>query len=192
MSNKKLSPEIQAILSASDASLHATTISLVKQFLIEQPDSPRAWIDLGRALAHVFRFDEAEQAFGKVIEMSDANSAAAIYGEIGNLYRTQGKFEDAIQWYEKQISADEEDALGYLYLGNLLLRQGNSNAAETVFRKALDCKVACFDEVHYSLGLVYRALENYADAASQFKQAIELNDRHTEAKVALKDVKQLS
>ena len=192
MSNKKLSPEIQAILSASDASLHATTISLVKQFLIEQPDSPRAWIDLGRALAHVFRFDEAEQAFGKVIEMSDANSAAAIYGEIGNLYRTQGKFEDAIQWYEKQISADEEDALGYLYLGNLLLRQGNSNAAETVFRKALDCKVACFDEVHYSLGLVYRARENYADAASQFKQAIELNDRHTEAKVALKDVKQLS
>ena len=62
MSNKKLSPEIQAILSASDAGLHATTISLVQQFLVENPDSPRGWIDLGRAFAQIFRFDEAEQA----------------------------------------------------------------------------------------------------------------------------------
>jgi tetratricopeptide (TPR) repeat protein len=191
MSNKKLSPEIQAILSASDASLHATTISLVQTFLVDHPDSVRAWIDLGRAFAQVFRFDEAEQAFNKVVELSDENSAAAIFGEIGNLYRARGKFDQAAQWYEKQISADPEDALGYLYLGNLLLRQGNFPPAETVFRKALDCKVACFDEIHYSLGLVYRSLENYVDAASQFKQAIELNDRHNEAKVALKDVKQL-
>ena len=191
MSSKKLSPEVQAILSASDANLHATTISLVQKFLAEHPDSPRGWIDLGRALAMVFRFDEAERAFRKVIDTSDPNSAAALYGEIGNLYRARGKFDQAAQWYEKQISADPEDALGYLYLGNLLLRQGNFPPAETVFRKALDCKVACFDEIHYSLGLVYRSLENYVDAASQFKQAIELNDRHNEAKVALKDVKQL-
>ena len=91
MSNKKLSPEIQAILSASDAGLHATTISLVQQFLVENPDSPRGWIDLGRAFAQIFRFDEAEQAFNKVIELSEETSAAAIYGEIGNLYRIKGK-----------------------------------------------------------------------------------------------------
>ena len=192
MSSKKLSPEVQAILSASDANLHATTISLVQKFLAEHPDSPRGWIDLGRALAMVFRFDEAERAFRKVIDTSDPNSAAALYGEIGNLYRTQGKFKDAIQWYEKQIAADEEDALGYLYLGNLLLRQGSLNDAETIFRKALNCKVACFDEVHFSLGIVYRCLGNYTDSASQFQQAIELNDRHTEAKIAFKDVKPLS
>ncbi len=192
MSNKKLSPEIQAILSASDAGLHATTISLVQQFLVENPDSPRGWIDLGRAFAQIFRFDEAEQAFNKVIELSEETSAVAIYGEIGILYRIQGKFAQAAQYYDKQISTDPEDALGYLYLGNLLLRQGDFKDAEAVFRKALDCKVACFDEVHYSLGLVFRCLENYVDAASHFKQAIELNDRHAEAKVALKDVKQLS
>ena len=192
MSSKKLSPEVQAILSASDANLHATTISLVQKFLAEHHDSPRGWIDLGRALAMVFRFDEAERAFRKVIDTSDPNSAAALYGEIGNLYRTQGKFKDAIQWYEKQIAADEEDALGYLYLGNLLLRQGSLNDAETIFRKALNCKVACFDEVHFSLGIVYRCLGNYTDSASHFQQAIELNDRHTEAKIAFKDVKPLS
>jgi len=192
MSSKKLSPEVQAILSASDANLHATTISLVQKFLAEHPDSPRGWIDLGRALAMVFRFDEAERAFRKVIDTSDPNSAAALYGEIGNLYRTQGKFKDAIQWYEKQIAADEEDALGYLYLGNLLLRQGSLNDAETIFRKALNCKVACFDEVHFSLGIVYRCLGNYTDSATHFQQAIELNDRHTEAKIAFKDVKPLS
>ena len=192
MSNKKLSPEIQAILSASDSGLHATAISLVQQFLVENPDSLRGWIDLGRAFAQVFRFDEAEQAFNKAIDLSEETSAAAIYGEIGNLYRTQGKFDQAAQWYDKQISTDPEDALGYLYLGNLHLRQGNLRDAETVFRKALNCKVACFDEVYYSLGLVFRCLENYSDATSHFKQAIELNDRNADAKVALKDVKQLS
>lgn len=191
MSNKKLSPEIQAILSASDSGLHATTISLVQQFLVKNPDSLRGWIDLGRAFAQVFRFDEAEQAFNKAIELSEETSAAAIYGEIGNLYRTQGNFDQAAQWYDKQISTDPEDALGYLYLGNLHLRQGKLGDAETVFRRALDCKIACFDEVHYSLGLVFRCLENYADATSHFKQAIELNDRNADAKVALKDVKQL-
>ena len=82
--------------------------------------------------------------------------------------------------------------MGLLYLGNLLMRQGNFPAAETAFQKALQCKVACFDEVHYSLGLVNRCLENYTAAATHFKQAIEINDRHSEAKVALKDVNKLS
>tara|TARA_B110000495_G_scaffold147295_1_gene130182 strand:+ start:1888 stop:2466 length:579 start_codon:yes stop_codon:yes gene_type:complete len=192
MSKNKLSPEIQSILSASDASLHATTISLVNHFLLEHPESPRGWLDLGRALAQVFRYEEAERAFKKVIEMSEDNSAAAIYGEIGNLYRTQGKFDTAILWYEKQIAVDSEDALGLLYLGNILMRQGNFTAAETAFQKALQCKLACLEEVHYSLGLVNRCLENYTAAVTHFKQAIELNDRHSEAKVALKDVKKLS
>lgn len=189
MSKKQLSPEAQAIISACDAELHATTVTLVEKFLIDNPDSQRAWLDLGQALGQLARYDESEQAFLKVIELGDDASSAAIFGEIGNLYRAKGDFQTAKQWYQKQIDADSSDATGWLYLGNLLMRQGEFEAAETALGSALECDSVCLEEVHLALGLVKRSLGQFTEARTHLETAIQMDPNLAAAKIALKDVK---
>jgi tetratricopeptide (TPR) repeat protein len=191
MSKKKISPEVQAILSASDAGLLATTVGLVKRFLVENPDSQRAWLDLGRALGQLAQYEEAKQAFLKVIELS-GSPEGAIFGELGNLDRTRGDFESAITWYQKQIEADPDDGTGYLFLGNLLMRQGNLESSETALQQALAADQVCLDEAHFSLGLVYRSQGRLAEAKTHFESALEIDENFAAAKLALKDVKSAS
>ena len=188
MSKQKISAEAQAILSAADAGLHLTTIGLVEKFVETNPRSIRAWLDLGQALGQLARYEPAEQAFQKAIELSGDQSNGAILGEIGNLYRARGDFETAIVWYQKQIDAEPDDAMGYLYLGNIQMRRGNFAAAKAAFESALTCDRVCLEEAHYSMGLVNRCTGLISDAKTHFEKAIELDPKFTQAKIALKDV----
>lgn len=188
MSKKQISSEAQAILSAADAGFHATTVALVKQFLNTNPDSVRAWLDLGQALGQLARYQESESAFLKVIELSGDDTDGAIYGEIGNLYRAKGEFDRAISWYQKQIETEPNDAVGYLYLGNILLRQGKFEASEMAFNQALGCEQACLEEVHFSLGRVNRCMGRLPESKTHFEKALKLDEHFAEAKTAIKDV----
>ncbi len=160
----------------------------MEQFLVENPTSQRAWIDMGQALAQLSRYEKAESAFKKVIELAGEADSGAIFGEIGNLYRAKADFETAKTWYQKQIDADPDDATGLLYLGNLLMRQGELEESKAAFESALKCKLVCFEETHFALGLVHRCLGEFAEAKTQFQRAIDYDDKFLAAKAALKDV----
>ena len=158
MAKKKISAEAQAILSAADAGLLATTVSLVTKYLDDNPTSQRAWLDLGRTQGELSNYEAAETAFQKAIGLAADDSADVIFGEIGNLYRSKGEFATAISWYQKQIDANPVDGTGYLYLGNVLMRQGKLVEAEAVFQQALGCQHVCLEETHYALRLVNRSM----------------------------------
>ena len=190
MSKKKISPEAQAIISAVDAGYYATTVKLVEQFLVDHPDSQRAWLDLGQALSQLGRYDESESAFQKVIDLDDG-VPAEIFGEIGNLYRSKGDFESAMSWYQKQIDAAPTESIGHLYLGNIRLRRGEFDQAIAAFETALTCQHVCLEEVHYSIGLAFRGKNDFNQARSHFEKALVYDQNFADAKVALKDVKPL-
>ena len=192
MSKKKISPEAQAIVSASDAGLHATTASLATKFLINNPTSQRAWLDLGHALGQLSRYAEAQEAFEKAIELADGDPCDVIFGEIGNLYRAKGDFETAKSWFQKQIDADPGDATGYLFLGNTLLRQGSFDQAIEVLSGGLDCEQGCLEEIHFSIGLALRGKGDLIESKKHFQLAIEMDEKFAAAKTALKDVKSAS
>ena len=56
-SKKQIQAQAQAIISAADAGLFATTVALTETFLKENPDSVRGWLDLGHALTCLCRYD---------------------------------------------------------------------------------------------------------------------------------------
>lgn len=190
MSKKKISPEAQAIISAVDAGYYATTVKLVETFLVDHPDSQRAWLDLGQALAQLGRYEQSESAFQKVIDL-DEGIPAEVFGEIGNLYRSKGDFKSAVNWYQKQIDGNPDDSIGHLYLGNIRLRQGDFDEAISVFESALQCQSVCLEEVHYSIGLAYRGKGDFNQAKTHFEKSLVYDQNFADAKVALKDVKPL-
>ncbi|MEM7785959.1 MAG: tetratricopeptide repeat protein [Planctomycetota bacterium] len=189
MSAKKLSPEIQAIISSADSGHYSTTVILVTQFLETTPDSQRALLDLGHALAQLARFDEAETAFTRACEITPDEPNDVIFGQLGNLFKLQGKLDLAAHWYQKQIDADSNDATGYVFLANLEMRRGNHNVAEKLLLTALQCESGVREEVHNSLGLLYRTKQNFRKSKQHFEQVLESDPKNLIAKQGLEDVK---
>lgn len=185
----KLSPEIQEIVSASDAGYHATVVKLLDPFLAKNANSQRGWLDLGHALAQLSRYRDAEAAFLNAIDLTDESDRGTIFGELGNLFRSEGNFDAAADWYEKQIQSSPDDATGLLFLGSLELKRGNAAVAVELLNRGLNCKAACFEEMHFALGSAYRSLGQLAEAKRQFEQALDADPKYIAAKIALNDVK---
>lgn len=189
MAQKKISSEAQAIISASDARWYVTTVGLTEKFLVTHPDSQRAWLDLGHALGQLARYDAAEHAFQRALELAGEGPQDVIFGEFGNLFRAKGDFESAMRWYRKQIDADPSDATGYLFLGNVMMKRGEFEAAEAILMEGLTCSQGCLEEVNYSIGLLKRSLGELQEASRYFSMALGMDDKFVAAKIALKDVK---
>ena len=68
---QQIQAQAQAIISAADAGLFATTVALAKAFLQENPSSVRAWLDLGHALTCLCRYDDAIAAYQKAIGLAE-------------------------------------------------------------------------------------------------------------------------
>lgn len=186
---KKLPPVVQEIVSASDAGYHATAVQLLEKFLAGNPDSQRGWLDFGHSLAQLARYRDAEKAYLKALELTDDSEQGTIFGELGNLFRSEGRFDEAAGWYEKQIQASPEDATGLLFLGSLELKRGNAATAVGLLQRGLDCKDVCREETHFALGNAFRSLGEFFKAKQHFELALETDPKYAAAKVALNDVK---
>ena len=190
---KKLPPEIQAIVSATDAGLFATAADLLQRYLQANSDSARGWIDLGHALSQLGRFDAAREAYHKAIALSDADAPVeVVFGELGHLSRTQGDFESADRWYRKQIAQAPEDATGYLFLGNLLLSAGSHLPAIETLRRGLECENATDESIHLALAHAYVSVEKYFDARQLLEKCLTAKPDLEPARRLLKDVKNLA
>jgi protein O-GlcNAc transferase len=175
------------IVAAGDAV--ATTIELLKRFLRDYPENGPAWWYFGRKLVEVSRFDEAEAALRKAIDLSRPDSLHFVYRQMGCVFRHRGNLVIAEEWYRKAIEAAPDDAGAYIFLGAMLARRGNLPEAEEVHRRATHCRTGDLSEAHHNLGLVLRAQESYEEAYACFEAALKTDPRYKEAKVALRDVR---
>ena len=193
---RKLPAEVQAILSASDAGLFATTVALVRSYLENHPDSQRGWLDLGHALVQLCRFDEArsayETALGLATNVGADDPIEVVYGELGHLCRAQGNFVEARSWYQKQIDRAPDEALGYLFLGNLEITAGNRPKAIELLRRGCECSQAVDAEIYLALAHAYASNEQYFDSKQQLRKCLQLDPHLEPAKRLLKDVNNLA
>ena len=188
---KQIQAQAQAIISAADAGLFATTAALAEAFLKEHPSSLRGWLDLGHALTCLCRYDDAIAAYQQAIKLAKEadQNPDGIYSELGQLYRQQGDFEKAAECFQNQIEANSDDAAGYLMKATLQLQSGQTEQSIETLNRALECSSGITEEVHYSLGVTLRSQGELVKARDQFQQALSLSPEYEAAKTALKDVK---
>jgi len=190
-SKKQIQAQAQAIISAADAGLFATTVALTETFLKENPDSVRAWLDLGHAQTCLCRYDDAIAAYQKAIELAESSgqNPDGIHSELGQLHRQRGDFDSAAACFQSQIDASPDDAAGYLMKATLQLQSGQPDQAIETLNRALDCGTGIKEEVHLSLGVTLRSKGELVQARDQFQQALVLAPDYAPAKAALKDAK---
>jgi Tfp pilus assembly protein PilF len=102
------------------------------------------------------------------------------YNNTGDIFRREGRLEEAALYYEKAIMANPNNAKAYNDLGFVYLTQGRLDEASRMFHKSMEIEPQNPRALN-NLGLIsFRGGENVA-AIEQFKKAIDLSPGLSEA-----------
>jgi tetratricopeptide (TPR) repeat protein len=154
---------------------------LLQAEIDDQENAVNYWNELGYRLKnHTERYEEAEQAYRKAIEIDP--KFAFPWNGLGNLLQDHTeRYEEAEQAYRKAIEIDPKFAYPWNGLGNLLQRHiERYEEAEQAYRKAieLDPKGAY---PWYGLGNLLRYhTERYEEAEQAYRKAIEIDPKYAQ------------
>jgi tetratricopeptide (TPR) repeat protein len=102
---------------------------------------------------------------------------ARMWNEKGNVLLRAGKFEEAVQAYNKAVKYDRSFGWSYTNLGIAYLQMGRYAEAALLFQKSLDLLKTDSDRAvaWNGLGNLYRCLNDYHNAVAAYQKADELD-----------------
>ncbi|MCI5146731.1 MAG: tetratricopeptide repeat protein, partial [Candidatus Electrothrix sp. AR3] len=125
---------------------------------------------LGTLMREQKRFEEAEQAYRRAIEI-DSDYVYSWHG-LGTLMREQKRFGEAEQAYRRAIEIDSGDVYSWNNLGTLMRKQKRFNEAEQAYKRAIEIDP---DKVYswFVFGTFMIEQKRFDEAEQAYKRAIE-------------------
>ncbi|GJM34196.1 MAG: hypothetical protein DHS20C18_31970 [Saprospiraceae bacterium] len=126
------------------------------------------------------------------IELDDLSQDYKYYYfmSLGKLYEDQFNIDAAIKAYQECITYEFDSTLPYVFLANLLSRQGQLAEAENILTQAVN-KEGDLDEVYYHLSTTCARQRKLADAITAMKKCLDINESYPNAQALLEDFKNL-
>jgi tetratricopeptide (TPR) repeat protein len=103
-----------------------------------------------------------------------------VHNNLGAALFKEGKFEEAIDHYNKAISIKPDIALIYYNRGNAYAKLGQNQRAMEDFNEAIHRKPD-YAEAYYNRGTIYGKLGQYPLAIEDYNQAIHIKPDYTDA-----------
>lgn len=160
---------------------------------IEKLNAMRGHIEMAALLEREKDLPGAERELTAALGAApDSNQA---YNTLGNFYRRQKRYADAVTVYERLLKAKPDAQGAHLNIGLILAQSGQSlDRAEHEVKQWLadapkDAPLQNVGAAHYALGLVYEHQGKTAAAKTEYQAAITINPRNEEAKKALAALK---
>ena len=185
------SPLYEHLRGAAARGQPALTIELARRYLGEVPDDPLALSHLAAALRDLARYDEARDAYERLLTVFPPDAHAVVWRQLGQLEEARSDLAAAEGWYRRAVDARPLDATAYIFLGSMLAKAGRLAEAEHWHRRATECVDGCLDEAYLNLGFVLRARGEYLEALECFREAIRRDPDDPDAQEALVDVEQV-
>lgn len=159
------------------------------------PKHQGAMMLLGKAYKQKRNYDAAAKYLSQVVELNKDNPLAkmskpleAVYYQLGDIYKQQGKYPQAVQSLLAALAIDYTDADALALLGTVYQKQNDHEKAVGAFQEALRFDPS-FREPYEGLTVSYAALgktqeaayaramvklwqDNYADAAKQLEEVL--------------------
>ena len=133
---------------------------------------------MGEALDGLGRTPEAIAEFEAAAKISPREPN--VYFGLGYLYWKQREFDNAEPEFRLELKNDPNHALAEAYLGDIAMRRQESKEARRLLEDALrsrrNLRIASFD-----LGIINTQEKRYADAVSDFKEAIRADPARSDA-----------
>lgn len=118
---------------------------------------------------------EAVTLISRIIERSPENSDA--YNNLGNVYESLQRYDDAEECYRKAISINSDHAFALNNLGVLLSARGDSGQAVDVQVRATS-RMPGASIFHYNLGNSLRRSHRYNEAILAYQNAVSCDPDH--------------
>ncbi|KAK5997032.1 General transcriptional corepressor ssn6 [Cladobotryum mycophilum] len=150
------------------------------KYIVNSPPGPLTQEDIWFQIGHVHEqqkdFDSAKAAYQRVLDHSPNH--AKVLQQLGWLHHQQSNSyesqERAIQFLEKSVAADNQDAQSWYLLGRCYMSQQKYPKAYEAYQQAVyrDGKNPTF---WCSIGVLYYQINQYRDALDAYSRAIRLN-----------------
>jgi tetratricopeptide (TPR) repeat protein len=154
---------------------------------------PTGWFRLGRLMMTVAQYDKAEQVFEMILDRTtDEKERGKIYHYLGWIKMDQGKYTEAITYYEKSLKIGQKTlpanhpdlASSYNNIGGVYDNMGEYAKALSYYGKALEIKQKTLPANHPDLatsynniGAVYYNMGEYSKALSYYEKALEIRQK---------------
>ena len=168
-------------------------LSTLTELLRDETCGSTGWHRLGMLLIKLGKFNEAEEVYRVLCNLtSDERERALFYHQFGLIRRNQGNYTDALSFYEKALSiyqptlaTDTLDvATIYNNIGHVHSNMGNDPEALSYYQKSLDIHQQRLEPDHPSLaisynniGLVYKSMGDYSQALASHMQALDIEEK---------------
>lgn len=141
----------------------------------EYPDSPWAWILMGRAQLKLRQLDAAEDALERALRLEPDSVEAQFRLGVSLSFRKE--FSDAAGWFRKAIQRKPDFARAYFNLGYCLNQLGELEDAIAAFRAAIRHEPGNVDGLGY-LGHLLTRTGELEEADTYLRAAAKLDPRN--------------
>ncbi|NLD42471.1 MAG: tetratricopeptide repeat protein [Chloroflexi bacterium] len=143
---------------------------------LARADSAKGRYLLGNAYSELERFEEAQAAYLKALELDPAYADAR--SNLAVAYYMLGRPAEAEETIRQVLSEHPQDADLHYNLGTVLAAQGRTAEAEAAFLEArrLDDSLP---QVYLGLGVLYRDMGRPEEAMASLRRYLELSDDAT-------------
>jgi tetratricopeptide (TPR) repeat protein len=129
------------------------------------PDSAKAYFELGLAYAESGRNEEAAQAYKQAISIQPDFVKAQF--ALGLINIELGRNDDAIEAFKQVIRISPDDSLARVVLGFVYTKSGRNEEAAEAYKQAISIEPD-FAEAHFFLGLTYLYLGEKGSALDEY------------------------
>jgi tetratricopeptide (TPR) repeat protein len=120
-----------------------------------------------------------DYSIGKAM-IKDAPYFAVGYSHLGSVYKKQGRFDEAIDYFKQAIKLNPKLPESYNNLGLVYIEQGRLDDAVIEFQKALNIKPND-PELRINLAGAYIGLQRFADAERELREILRLRPDEPDA-----------
>lgn len=157
----------------------------VAEWRQEQQLMPYDWwpfFQAGRLLSELHQGDEAVASLTKAMALHPRS--AETWGELGGVYLGTGKFETALQDYNRARQLDPQNATYCVYEGSALSKLDRHAEAIQDFRTAIQLEPDLW-QAHFALGHELVAINQIDEAESEFAEFVRLQPGNPHAHLNL-------
>ncbi|CAF2047614.1 unnamed protein product [Rotaria magnacalcarata] len=156
-------------------------LSTLTNRIKEEVQGSNGWYQMGKLMLKVGHFDQAEELYQELLKNASTDSDRAfIYHMLGMLKNNQGKYPEAVRFYEKSLeikrkTLPEDDASlanTYNNIGSVYDNMGEYLKALEFYQKARKIKEKSMSPDNPDLALIYNNIGGVYDNMGEYSKAL--------------------
>ncbi len=168
--------------------LSLSSLALSREILKKYPDEVLILNISGNALSSLERYNEAILVLEKAIKFSTKDEMYRTLVTMAFVYFQRGSYSEAEEWYSKAFNVHNPRQIDRVLYSECLLKRGKYSIVIEDLTKFISETKIISETTYYTLGIAYRAQEEYVSALEYFRKSLHIDPDYDMALLAHKDM----